>query len=93
MSKPHNFPWVDIEKDGPPPESGYYLVYISSRLITTTFFCSDHTYFDSYKDAITPLPTDTYGRWSRHFEHARKFGYRVTHWAYLPDPPDEEATQ
>jgi hypothetical protein len=81
------FRWFDLATDGPPKKNGDYLIHKDSGLITTSFFATDYHYFDSYRDAITPLSRKKYGKWSRHFEHARVWGYRVTHWAYLPKPP------
>ena len=79
--------WIDIKIDGPPPNDGYYLVCMDTGLVTVTFFTHNHNYFDSYKDAIPSYLMDEYGEWSKHFEHSRVYGYRVTHWAKMPSPP------
>lgn len=76
--------WIDINTKQ--PQTGYVLVACDGGNIATTFFCDKAEFFDGMLDTVK-LDRKTFGKWSKHFELARRFGYKITHWMPLPAPP------
>ena len=75
--------WIDI-KARLPDQSTYVLVCMSSGLVLSTFYCVDRHFFSPSCGEKLIGDTDEV---SAHFRHAREYGYRVTHWMPLPEPP------
>ena len=76
--------WVSVN-ERLPSKSSYVLVHIATGLVTSTFYCDLPSFFDyscgeAYGDTCEN---------SVYFDHARRYGYKVTHWMPLPEPPKQ----
>lgn len=75
--------WISVE-ERLPEENCHLLVACEGGNVATTFYAIDHSFFDhahGYK-----LSRKVHGKYSKHFELARQYGYRITHWMPLPAP-------
>jgi hypothetical protein len=79
--------WIPIEERLPTHPATYVLVAMSSGLVLSTLFCADRNYFSVSMGEKLIGDTDEL---SAHFSHARRYGYRVTHWMPLPEAPRAE---
>lgn len=69
--------WIDVNDRLPDYPSEYVIVCMSSGLVLSTLYCVDKNYFND--SCVQSFIGDT-DEISAHFEHAMKYGYRVTHW-------------
>ena len=76
--------WVDVNDRLPGHPATYVLVCMSSGLVLSTFYCVDKHFFNPCCGEELIGDTDEV---SAHFRHAREYGYKVTHWMPLPEPP------
>ena len=76
--------WVDVNDRLPDHPATYVLVCMSSGLVLSTLYCVDKNFFTPCCGEKLIGDTDEV---SAHFRHAREYGYRVTHWMPLPEPP------
>lgn len=79
--------WRDIEKERP-ENNTYVLVACEGGNVDTSFFCMDASFFDKAHGNF--LSRKNHGKWSKHFELARKYGYKVTHWMPRPTHPGDK---
>lgn len=77
--------WIDVN-EARPERSCYVLVACEGGNVASTFYCENPEYFD-YAHGCK-LSRKVHGKWSKHFDLAREYGYKITHWAPLPEPPN-----
>lgn len=79
--------WISVQ-ERLPEENCHVLVACEGGNVATTFYAIDHSFFDhahGYK-----LSRKVHGKYSKHFELARQYGYKITHWMPLPPVPEGE---
>ena len=76
--------WVCVDSRRP-ADTSYVLVHCDGGNVTTTFYCENADHFNFTHG--NKLSRKQHGKWSKHFEIARQYGYRITHWMPLPKPP------
>lgn len=76
--------WICVN-DKRPERSCHVLVACDGGNVATTFYCEAPDYFNFQHG--NKLSRKTHGKWSKHFELARAYGYKITHWMPLPEPP------
>ena len=79
--------WISVE-DRLPEHSCHVLVACNGGNVDATFYCEDASFFDFRYGNI--LNRKHHGKWSKHFQLARGYGYRITHWMPLPEPPTDK---
>lgn len=79
--------WIDINKKLPDFDYGYVLVHCVGGNIDKTFFCKDREYLRRSGGAYS---RKVQGKNSGNFELSYEYGYKITHWMYLPEIPMTE---
>ena len=77
--------WISVE-ERLPEENCHVLVACGGGNVATTFYATDHSFFNhahGYK-----LSRKVHGKYSKHFELARQYRYKITHWMPLPPAPE-----
>ena len=81
----HRMNWIDVN-EARPEGSCFVLVACEGGNVATTFYCENPEYFDYAYGR--KLSRKVHGKWSKHFDLARAYGYKITHWAPLPKAPN-----
>ena len=80
--------WISVERRLP-DNSGYYMVCLNKQKphnICSDFYCESPGYFDHPYG----VKQDLEGKPENHFRMCREYGYEITHWMPLPQPPKEK---
>lgn len=68
-------------------DAGYVLVACDGGNVDKSFFCKNIEFLAGSK---TSYSRKTHGKESGYFEISHRYGYKVTHWMPLPNPPEAE---
>lgn len=79
--------WISVE-ERLPEENCHLLVACEGGNVATTFYAIDHSFFDHAHGH--KLSRKVHGKYSKHFELARQYGYKITHWMPIPPAPAPE---
>lgn len=79
--------WISVD-ERLPEENCHVLVACEGGNVAATFYAIDHSFFDHAHGH--KLSRKKHGKYSKHFELARQYGYRITHWMPLPPAPEGE---
>ncbi len=78
--------WVSVDDRLPNGSYAHVLVYCDGGHVDRTFYCTDRNFLASSRDAGS-YSRKRHGKNSGYFELSHKFGYKITHWMPLPEPP------
>ena len=80
--------WISVEERLPAFEHGcgYVLVACEGGNVDKSFFNTDRNYLAEANDAGA-CSRKRQGKNSGYFEISHRYGYRITHWMPLPEPP------
>ncbi len=80
--------WISVEDSLPEFKyaCGYVLVACEGGNVDKSFFNMDREYLASARDAGS-YSRKLQGKASGYFEISHRYGYKITHWMPLPEPP------
>lgn len=87
QSQAQKIQWISVE-ERLPEENCHVLVACEGGNVATTFYAIDHSFFDHAHGH--KLSRKVHGKYSKHFELARQYGYRITHWMPLAAPEGDD---
>jgi len=80
--------WKDVN-EVLPKEHCYVLVACAGGNTTTTFYSPHHEHFKIVYGDKSSYRRKYLGKYSRHFDLAHKYGYKIMFWTEIPEPPEE----
>ena len=78
--------WISVEDQLPDFENGHVLVACEGGNVDKSFYTTNVDYLKSSRHS-GGYSRKRCGKWSKHFALSHKYGYRITHWMPLPEPP------
>jgi hypothetical protein len=83
--------WISVEDRLPEfaHDAGYVLVACEGGNVDKSFFCANREYLSNLKTSGS-YSRKAQGKLSGFFEIAHRYGYKITHWMPLPQPPETD---
>jgi len=77
--------WINVN-DERPDRSCYCIVACQGGNVASTYYSEEPEFFDHAHGR--GISKQFLGQYGKHFELARRFGYKITHWMPLPVSPE-----
>ena len=79
--------WISVNDRLPEKKNSHVLVFCEGGNIDKSFCINDRDIAKSYFNGV--YTRKSHGKYSACFQICHKYGYKVTHWMPLPNPPTE----
>ncbi len=76
--------WIDVTERLPDFPGGYVLVHCEGGRVDTDFYCESRDFLHRYGSHYA---RKRQGKLSGYFRSSHEYGYTITHWMPLPEPP------
>ena len=78
--------WISVDDKLPDEDFCYVLVACEGGKIDVTFYSEDRELLKNYGNSYS---RKCQGKLSGYFSLSHAYGYEITHWMPLPEPPAE----